>query len=297
MTKQVDRVSIHDLTASIFRKKYRRYGIPVVITGLFDGIPDWNLEYLSETYGDSTFKVRHFGADRFSSPKKSWKNFGDSRRLSFNEYAELIRSGKASQENMYLEQVPIGGTKGGESIRDRVLRLGQICGIESLMPTIDLWMWVGPSGLTYPLHFDGGDGTLMQLHGSKHIVLFPPRQAVNLYPFPLFSPISPWVCQVDLANPDFDTFPRLRRALERKIEVTIGSGEVLYIPLMWAHEVTSLGDDYVCSVNRLWKVKPFVRNFCTVRNSILYASRAVPVAFRGYNWVMDKLIPKKPSVT
>ncbi len=60
-------------------------------------------------------------------------------------------------------------------------------------------------------------------------------------------------------NPDFQSFPKLKQALQHKHEVILNQGEVLYIPAGWWHEVTALGDEMVCSVNRFWSVSPISR--------------------------------------
>lgn len=60
-------------------------------------------------------------------------------------------------------------------------------------------------------------------------------------------------------NPDFASFPKLKQALQHKQEVILNQGELLYIPAHWWHEVTALGDEMVCSVNRFWRVYPTSR--------------------------------------
>jgi lysine-specific demethylase 8/hypoxia-inducible factor 1-alpha inhibitor (HIF hydroxylase) len=134
-------------------------------------------------------------------------------------------------------------------ISPEVLRLEQTC---RLRPITDLNLWLGPGGHTEPLHIDLGHGTLMQLHGSKRVALFPPSQMANVYPFPFGAAIPPSFSQVDTANPDNAVFPNYREAERHRTELVLSPGEALFIPAMWWHEVTALGDDYVCSVNRFW---------------------------------------------
>ncbi|MBO3464497.1 cupin-like domain-containing protein, partial [Aetokthonos hydrillicola] len=113
--------------------------------------------------------------------------------------------------------------------------------------------------------YDSVDGTLMQLHGAKKVVLFPPSQTNNLYPFPVYIhlrygfKLRSWFSQVYPESPDFDTFPKMKQALQYKTELILNQGEILYIPAGWWHEVTALGDEMVCSVNRFWSVSPISR--------------------------------------
>ncbi|MCG8611625.1 MAG: cupin-like domain-containing protein [Pseudomonadales bacterium] len=122
-------------------------------------------------------------------------------------------------------------------------------------------MWLGPTGHTEPLHWDCGEGTVLMLSGAKKVVLFAPEQSANLYPFPLYGgPAAPWFSKVYVENPDLTAFPKYREAEKHKIEITLNAGEVLYIPVYWWHELSSIGSgDYTCSVNRFWRVKPMRR--------------------------------------
>jgi lysine-specific demethylase 8/hypoxia-inducible factor 1-alpha inhibitor (HIF hydroxylase) len=116
----------------------------------------------------------------------------------------------------------------------------------------------------------------MQLHGSKLVSLFPPSQTANLYPFPFFRQIPPWFSQVDTDIPDYQAFPGYREALKHRTDVILAEGEILFIPVSWWHEVTALGGDYVCSVNRFWKVKPATRNLSHVRSATFWIMNRVP---------------------
>ena len=167
-----------------------------------------------------------------------------------------------------MAQVAIGNTELGSLMKPIMRRLADNTGMEA---AIDLNLWWGPGGHTEPLHYDSGDGTLLQLHGTKRTILFPPAQSKNLYPFPLRRKgIAPWVSQVYIDRPDFDRFPRLREALEHKVDVTIDAGEVLFIPTNWWHEVSSVPEAYICSLNRFWKVQPLSRLFTNKLTPVLY---------------------------
>lgn len=281
----VDRVHFSTLTPELFHGKYRSKSQPVVITGAFEGVADWTLDVLEEKLGSGEYGVRVYGKDYRKKPKREWKKYSEFKPYSVPDYLGLLRDRTAHEQSMYMAQVAFGTTALAATIRDRVQQLEQKCDMETIHPLMDLNLWLGPAGHTEPLHFDTGDGTLMQLHGSKHVTLFPPSQTANLYPFPFYREIPPWFSQVDTEKPDPAVFPNYPEALKHKVEVVIDEGEILFIPVSWWHEVTALGSDYVCSVNRFWKVKPLTRNYSHFRSSVFWLMNQVPwkvtMAFDG----------------
>lgn len=254
----IQKVNFSSLKAETFQTKYQKPGIPVVITGLL-GELDWNLPYLSEKLADREFPVRFYGSERYQQDKRKWKSIGSgvtTKILPFNDYAALLRNGKARERDIYLAKCSLKNTALDSS--EYLASIGEKLAFSS--PMSDLNLWVGPSGHVESLHYDTLDGTLIQLHGSKKILLFPPSQTKNLYPFPLYLhlryglKLRSWFSQVYPSKPDFKAFPKLREALKYQQEIILNRGEILYIPAGWWHEVTALGNEMVCSVNRFWRV-------------------------------------------
>lgn len=271
----VARVHFSTLTPTLFGE-YRSRSRPVIIEGAFDGIEDWTLDVLAEKLGPSEYNVRVYGSDYRTRRKREWTKYCEVATYSAPEYVALLRDRTAHEQCMYMAQVAFGATPLAETIRERILQIEQRCDLQTFHPKMDLNLWLGPAGHTEPLHFDTGDGTLMQLHGAKRVVLFPPSQTANLYPFPFFREIPPWFSQVDTDAPDAEQFPGYAEALRHCIELVLQQGEILYIPVSWWHEVTALGSEYVCSVNRFWKVKPLARNFSHRRSSVFWLMNKVP---------------------
>ena len=101
----VARIDGTNLTSESFAKKYRKDGIPVVITGLLDSMNSWDLDFLREKLGNQEFPVRFNGWERYKKDKNAWNNIGsgvESRTLSFNEYADLLSSKEAHKNDIYL---------------------------------------------------------------------------------------------------------------------------------------------------------------------------------------------------
>jgi hypothetical protein len=112
---------------------------------------------------------------------------------------------------------------------------------------------VGSSDLKLWTHYDVTDNLLCHLVGHKKVILFPPDQAANLYlPTDLNSSSSP-ITELDVkAHPEIlDKYPKFATALEHAIEITLSPGDILFIPALWFHNVTTV--DFAASVNIFWK--------------------------------------------
>lgn len=259
----IQRVDISFITPETFVEQYQRTGTPIVIKGLLKEC-DWNLDYLCEKLGTQEFLLRCYGNERYKQDKRQWTNTGsgvETQSMLFTEYADMLRNHQAHENDVYLAKCSIKNTLLANT---RSLgNIGEQLGLNK--PESDLNIWVGPGGHVECLHYDHVDGTLMQLHGSKKVVLFPPSQTNNLYPFPFYIhlyygfKLRCWFSQVYPERPDFKAFPKLKQALQYKCELILNPGEILYIPAGWWHEVTALGDEMVCSVNRFWSISPISR--------------------------------------
>ena len=262
----VDRVSQADLTARQFAERYQQQGIPVVITDLLKPNPDWTLDYLCEQLGDQEFLLRYYGRARYEQDKRDWTSIGSgvqSQSQPFSTYAKLLRTGEAHQQDIYLGKCSLQETPLAETAAVQTLT-AQLESLGLQQPASSLNLWIG-SGHIECLHYDAMDGTLIQLHGSKQVILFPPSQTANLYPYPFYAhlrhglKLRSWFSRTYPNRPDFQAFPRLRTACQHRRDVTLNPGEALYIPAGWWHEVTAIGEEMVCSVNRFWRVYPTPR--------------------------------------
>ncbi|NER27047.1 MAG: cupin-like domain-containing protein, partial [Symploca sp. SIO1C4] len=173
----------------------------------------------------------------------------------------LLRNGKAYESDIYLGKGPLKNTTLAQTPSFQTI--GKQLGLTKPVTGFNMYMGAGihKSGL----HYDLMDNTLMQLHGAKKVVLFPPSQIYNLYPIELYHhffhgmKLRSCFSRVSTQKPDLETFPKLEQALEHKQEVIVHSHETLYIPSGWWHDVIALGDEMVCSVSRFWRVYPSTR--------------------------------------
>ena len=263
LVNQIPRVNISSLTPKQFFDQYQETGTPVIITGLLAQEQDWNLDYLCNKLGNREVPIRHYGRDRHKQDKRNWKSIGSgvvTQNIPFTEYAEMLRNGQAHENDIYLGKGTLKNTPLADTHSLKVM--GEKLG---LTPATDYRMYMGSRGHTSSMHYDIADGTLVQLHGAKKVVLFPPAQTPNLYPFPVYVhllhgfKLRCYYSRVCPENPELQSFPRFQEAIPYKREVIINQGEILYIPAYWWHEITTLGEEMVCSVTRFWHVYPTSR--------------------------------------
>lgn len=104
-------------------------------------------------------------------------------------------------------------------------RLHQSC-LRMSAPPLQLWT-----------HYDTLDNVLCHIVGTKRVVLFPPSEYNNLY----VTGSSSAVLNVD--SPDLVRYPRLIAACKVAQEVVLRPGDMLFIPAMWFHHITTLLPD------------------------------------------------------
>jgi lysine-specific demethylase 8/hypoxia-inducible factor 1-alpha inhibitor (HIF hydroxylase) len=262
----IDRVHATALSSKEFSDRYQIPGVPVVVQGLLEKEPVWDLDFLCQTLGNHVFPVRHYGQARYQQDKRRWTSSGSgvkAHSMPFSDYAEKLKTGVAQQEDLYMGRCSLTHTP----LHNRPNLLQAEAWFNLKFPATAMNLWIGGGGHTSCLHYDPMDGILMQLYGAKKVILFPPNQTYNLYPIPLYKPLKYGLAlravysQVYPDRPDLNAFPKFAQAQPYAQETILNPGDILFIPAGWWHEVTSLGEDVVCSVNRFWNVLPLSRAF------------------------------------
>jgi hypothetical protein len=99
-------------------------------------------------------------------------------------------------------------------------------------------LWVGSNNVTAPCHYDGYHNFYVQISGTKRFILASPRARSWLRPFPFLHP-SHAQCQKRLGTftlADNDVLS----SKDEFYEAVLEPGDILYLPPLWFHEVTSL---------------------------------------------------------
>ena len=268
---KIARIHITQLTPEAFYEEYRSLSKPVIIQGALGCAIngphsiDWSITAFAGTFGpDAVYQCRVHGDRAFAMSPSRWKGRSHARRVVATTpaaFAASIASGVASHEDWYI-QADIRSSRAGSTVAQALDLLGDTAGLEvdpQYGPLVNMW-W-GAAGHTEPLHMDVMDGTLCQLRGRKRIVLFPADCWRDLYPFPVTVEGMSWAfSQVIQSHPDFAAFPRLRRAMARRVQLVLDEGEVLFIPACCAHEISGermrsdgRPTDHVLSMNRFWR--------------------------------------------
>jgi hypothetical protein len=100
--------------------------------------------------------------------------------------------------------------------------------------------WLG-NRVRVGVHCDMMENVGIVVAGRRRFTLFPPDQVANLYVGPLeLTPAGTPVSMIDLAQPDFDRFPRFADALDTAEVAELEPGDAIYIPYHWWHGVDSL---------------------------------------------------------
>lgn len=231
--RRVHRPSPEDFTQNIAARR-----APVVLTGLDIGQAPWKWtpEYLSTLDGVPQKLVSvHVSED----PKLDFvrKNF----KYEVMPFGELLSkvTDASSGEFFYLRSIGENPRKEPAHALDQFPSFKQDLTLPSAfwgaednyfsavvrVSSGDLQLWT---------HYDAMDNMLIQLHGEKRVLLFPPSVAGDLYLEGSSSTVR------DVNAHDHTAFPRFARARRAALEVILQPGDVLFIPALWAHHVTAL---------------------------------------------------------
>ncbi|WP_444936864.1 cupin-like domain-containing protein [Microbulbifer sp. JMSA004] len=217
---------------------------PVIITNALTGsnLCCWDFDYLSKMMAGTKVNVCQAKNSIYSVNQKSGKSHEEAIRIRFDEYVKIITGEKANDGRTYMQ---MGSFKGEFS------HLFQDIEVQRLIPEKILssaYLWVGPGGTVSPLHYDPENNFLIQVKGSKRLILFPHRYIPNLYPYDEYECSHPHLLQADITSPDYNLFPAMKNV--EATEVVLKEGEMLFLPSGYCHQVHS--ESPSVSVNLWW---------------------------------------------
>jgi hypothetical protein len=149
-------------------------------------------------------------------------------------------------------------------------------------------IWIGNRTRIAP-HNDVPNNVAVCVAGSRRFTLFPPEQFKNLYLGPIdHTPAGRAVSMVDLANPDFQRFPRFAEAIRYAQVAELEPGDAIYVPSLWWHQVEALAPFNIL-VNYWWRDVP--RYLGNPQDALHHAMLSIrdldPVAKRRWKALFD----------
>jgi len=228
------------MQAQQFLDHFYAPGRPCVIAeaiGHWPALERWTPAYLRETVGDAPveYQGNRQTAGDFELAKDRHKL-----SLPFTAYLDLIEQNPGNDAYVTAYNSAANAAAFAPLMAD----VGDIpC---CLTPGGGM-LWVGPGGTFTPLHFDLTNNLLVQVTGRKHIVLVPPAQThLMANRRHVFSDVHDLQDEACLTR-----HPQARQV--QPFEVTLGPGEMLYIPIGWWHQVRALDFSVMLTyTNFLW---------------------------------------------
>jgi len=150
--------------------------------------------------------------------------------MPFDAFIDLIETA-ADGNDTYITAFNSAANRGSLSpLEDDIGTVEHLLDPQS--PDAKGMIWIGAAGTFTPLHHDLTNNLLVQITGTKHVLLVPPEETSRLRnDSHVFSQFE------DLENTDIAQFPDLDDiAIYR---VALAPGQALFIPLGWWHQVVA----------------------------------------------------------
>lgn len=212
-----------------FLREYYTTNRPVVITGAmahWPALKRWNPAYLRERFGDRTVEVQ---ADRNADRRYESQSGRHRSKMRFADYIDKILASRSTNDYYMTAN---NSSVNSHSLRELWEDIGDI--EEYLDPQADQpgFLWFGPAGTITPLHHDLTNNFMAQVYGRKLVKLIASCELADL--------ANELHCytDIDAENVDWQRFPQFKNV--RMIDVIIGSGDLLFLPVGWWHYVKAL---------------------------------------------------------
>lgn len=246
MRKTKPVIAVSDLSNWEFGNSFYHQSKPVVIkNAMADSLmmKKWNPDYLKEKIGKKSVDV--ITSVNMKNEEKGLYNYNKAGikviNCPFTEIADLFTSQKYSNGEYYLA---------ASSIPDY---------FPELLPDVSLprWaspndvqvetnLWFGCEGCISHLHYDKAQNFLLQVSGSKELLLFAPEELPYMYQD--VHSDHPELSKANLQSIDYNEFPLLAKT--QPYHCIIEPGDLLFLPMNWWHQVTSLNP--CISINFWW---------------------------------------------
>jgi ribosomal protein L16 Arg81 hydroxylase len=218
------------LSREEFLQEYYARNRPVVLEDVCDKWPAlscWSPEYLAEKLAEAEVEVM---TGRESDDDYEVNSNQHRTLMPFDEYVAKVLATEWSND-LYL----VANNKLLES--EVALPLWDDFSLDTRYLAPDTqrrltFLWFGPAGTVTKLHHDVMNVLFHQVNGWKQFILISPLEthclsnSVGVY------------ADVDPQAPNLTRFPRYEAV--RPLQISVGPGEALFVPVGWWHHVTAL---------------------------------------------------------
>jgi hypothetical protein len=226
---------VENITPADFQALYMKPLRPVIVADMASSCPalaKWTPQYFAENYGELRVKVYNAS---FAAPGESYMS--SVKEMRFKEYLDLMLT-----TTMDLRMFAFNLFWRAPELREDIRFPPFADGFSKKL----LFMFFGCKNSATPMHYDPDLAHLFHtvMYGRKRVVLFPNEQSRNLYRNP-FTTRS----YIDVDNPDFDRFPRLKDVVG--YQEILEPGETVFIPSgYWHYMVYEEGGYSICTRRR-----------------------------------------------
>ncbi len=212
-SKMVDRLDTSKIKPFIFSNSLESWS----------ALKSWNPLFFKKKYGNFEFNVNPNLPENTAPYLYNSKEYSTLMKLS--DFIELMSKNKSC----YLAQEDMQAFK---DLKENYNFYDLIPSSNHNQDDVFVNLWMGANTRS-GLHFDTLDNFLVQIYGTKKVVLIPPEDAAFVYSIPYnFSK-----CYVNPFEPNFKKFPKFKKA--RIFEGELKPGDVLFIPRGWYHYIYS----------------------------------------------------------
>jgi len=219
-----------EIDTELFFRHFYALNQPLIVRGgvrKWPAVARWNQEYLIERAGDQEVQIQ-------ARRDQNWNyEIQASQHRKVTKFGEFIRQVFSNEISNDIYMTAQNGDINGEALEDLWPDLDPIPDVlDGSLDHKRMFFWIGPSGTVTPLHHDLTNNLMAQVVGRKRIKLIAPDYLPYLYNhFHCFS-------EVDPENVNAQKYPLFDRV--RVYEVTIGPGDILFLPIGRWHHVRSL---------------------------------------------------------
>lgn len=226
---------------------------PAILRGLEIGPcrEKWTADYLSCCVGDKPVKIHVSETGQMDFLTKNFQY----KTLPFNQLIERCAETVHVKDNFFLSETEVyylrslGTDKRGREVanlENHYPELSQDFKMPAFLEPSTVFstvLRVASKGVQLWTHYDVMDNLLVQVTGTKRAVLYSPEDLPYLYLEGDKSKV------IDIDDVNLDLFPEFVKATS--YECIMEPGDVLFIPALWFHNMTSL--DFSVAINVFWR--------------------------------------------